>query len=65
MKKKDLLGLYVTGHPLDEYLKIEKLSKPIAIIKEEGKQNDVICTGIITDIRDVYTKMVTIWQSLK
>ena len=56
--EKDLLGLYVTGHPLDEYReKIEKLSKPIAIIKEEGKQNDaVVVAGIITDIRDVYTK---------
>ncbi len=56
--EKDLLGLYVTGHPLDKYReKIEKLGKPIIKIKEDGKQNDiVICAGIITDIRDVYTK---------
>jgi DNA polymerase-3 subunit alpha len=56
--EKDLLGLYVTGHPLDNYReKIEKLGKSIISIKEDGKQNDiVICAGIITDIRDVYTK---------
>ncbi len=56
--EKDLLGLYITGHPLDKYReKIEKLGKPIIKIKEDGKQNDiVICAGIITDIRDVYTK---------
>jgi DNA polymerase-3 subunit alpha len=56
--EKDLLGLYVSGHPLDQYReKIEKLGKPISQIKEDGKQNDiVICAGIITDVRDLTTK---------
>ncbi len=56
--EKELLGLYVSGHPLEEFReKIEKLGRPISDIKENGKQNEpIIFAGIITDIRDIITK---------
>ena len=56
--EKELLGLYVSGHPLDKFReKIEKLGVSISEIQINKKQNDmVICAGIINDIRDIYTK---------
>lgn len=56
--EKELLGLYVSGHPLEDFReKIEKLGRPILDIKENGIQNEqIICAGIITDIRDIFTK---------
>lgn len=56
--EKELLGLYVSGHPLEEYReKIEKLGRPMTDIKENGILNEIIITaGIITDIRDIFTK---------
>jgi DNA polymerase-3 subunit alpha len=56
--EKELLGLYVSGHPLEEYReKIEKLGRPIADIRQNGTQDEVVITaGIITDIRDIFTK---------
>ncbi len=56
--EKELLGLYVSGHPLEEYReKIESLGKSVAEIKANGVQGEiVICAGIITDIRDIFTK---------
>ncbi len=56
--EKELLGLYVSGHPLEEYReKIEKLGRPISDIKANGVQDEaIIFAGIITDIRDIFTK---------
>lgn len=56
--EKELLGLYVSGHPLEDFReKIERLARPIIDIKENGNQNElVVCAGIITDIRDIFTK---------
>jgi DNA polymerase-3 subunit alpha len=56
--EKDLLGLYISGHPLDQYKeKIEKFGTLIKKIKEEvnvGMPVTVAC--IIDDIRIVTTK---------
>lgn len=56
--EKELLGLYVSGHPLDEYKeKIEKLATEIKKIKNEVKNNmPVTVVGIIDDVRMVMTK---------
>ncbi len=56
--EKELLGLYVSGHPLESFReKIESLGRALADIKENGVQDEaVICAGIITDIRDIFTK---------
>lgn len=56
--EKELLGLYISGHPLEAYReKIEKRDINIAKIKAkpiEGKE--VMIAGLIEEIRDVMTK---------
>jgi len=56
--EKDLLGLYISGHPLDNYKdKIEKFGTLIKKVKEELKVNTpVTIAAIIDDIRIVTTK---------
>jgi DNA polymerase-3 subunit alpha len=56
--EKDLLGLYISGHPLDAYKeKIEKFGTLIKKVKEELKVNTPITVAaIIEDIRIVTTK---------
>ncbi|MFA7000314.1 MAG: DNA polymerase III subunit alpha [Candidatus Paceibacterota bacterium] len=56
--EKDLLGLYVSGHPLDNFKdKIEKFGTLIKKVKEELKVNTpVTIAAIIDDIRIVTTK---------
>jgi len=56
--EKDLLGLYVSGHPLDNYKeKIDKFGTLIKKVKEELKVNTpVTIAAIIDDIRIVTTK---------
>ncbi len=56
--EKDLLGLYVSGHPLQAYKeKIEKFGTIIKKIQEEFKVNTPITVAaIIEDVRIVTTK---------
>jgi len=56
--EKDLLGLYISGHPLDSYKeKIEKFGTLISKIKKEVKANmPVTVAAIIDDVRMVTTK---------
>jgi len=58
LNEKELLGLYVSGHPLDKFReKMETMAKKISDIKENIPEGEsVICCGIITDIRDITTK---------
>ncbi|MBA3732915.1 DNA polymerase III subunit alpha [Patescibacteria group bacterium] len=56
--EKDLLGLYISGHPLDSFR--EKLSgrdSNIKKLKETSKEKDsVVVGGIIEEIKSVMTK---------
>lgn len=55
--EKDLLGLYLSGHPLEEYrTKLE--AKDINIKKLEGFRENTECVigGLISEVRDVLTK---------
>ena len=56
--EKELLGLYVSGHPLDRIRdKLEKRDINIKKIFDEGKENvPVVIAGIIEDLRPVITK---------
>ncbi|MFA5934227.1 MAG: DNA polymerase III subunit alpha [Candidatus Paceibacterota bacterium] len=56
--EKELLGLYISGHPLDRVReKIEKLNHSISKIKEIGKDKEEITIAcIIEDARTVTTK---------
>ena len=55
--EKELLGLYISGHPLEEHR--EKLEAREVNIKSLEKLRDgaeVVIGGMITDVRDVTTK---------
>ncbi len=56
--EKELLGLYVSGHPLDRIRdKLEKRDLNIRKIIDESKENaPVVIAGIIEDLRPVITK---------
>jgi len=59
--EKELLGLYISGHPLDEYKeKIEKFGTLIKTLKKEGKIGGAITVAAIIDnVRVVTTKSNT------
>ena len=55
--EKDLLGLYVSGHPLDEYKEVlEKSGTSIKKVKEKNEGAIVVAAGIVEDIREITTK---------
>jgi DNA polymerase-3 subunit alpha len=56
--EKELLGLYVSGHPLDQYReRFEKAKQTIAQIKsDEALAGDIIFGGIIEACKEIYTK---------
>ncbi len=58
MWEKELLGLYISGHPLDSFKdKFEKRDTNIKKIKETGREKQtVVIGGIVEDIRPVMTK---------
>jgi DNA polymerase-3 subunit alpha len=54
--EKDLLGVYVSGHPLDD-LKAEVDKRPrIAQIRAGYKGTTVVTTGLIESVRELLTK---------
>ncbi len=56
--EKELLGLYISGHPLDKFKDIlEKRDVNIKKVKEEMKEGMVVVVGgIIEEVRNVITK---------
>jgi len=56
--EKELLGLYVSGHPLEEYAEeIKKGKQSVREVKEKNRAHaEVALCGIIEDIRSVLTK---------
>ncbi len=55
--EKELLGLYVSGHPLDEHKnKLEKSGTSIHKVRDKSEGAMVVAAGIVEDIREVITK---------
>jgi DNA polymerase-3 subunit alpha len=56
--EKELLGLYISGHPLDKYReKLEARPFNNKTLKETGKDNqEITVVGIVEEIREVITK---------
>ncbi len=56
--EKELLGLYISGHPLDKFKeKLEKTKRDITQTKEEMREGMVVVVaGIIEDVRVILTK---------
>jgi DNA polymerase-3 subunit alpha len=56
--EKELLGLYISGHPLDKFKNVlEKREVNIKKVKEEMKEGMIaVVGGIIEEIRPIITK---------
>ncbi|MES2953057.1 MAG: DNA polymerase III subunit alpha [Patescibacteria group bacterium] len=54
--EKELLGLYVSGHPLDRYRDKFKEENSIKAAKELGNGRPAIIAGLVTEIRPIITK---------
>lgn len=55
--EKELLGLYVTGHPLDKYKeKFTKDENTIAHAKLQKNNSAVVAAGIIEEVKPITTK---------
>ena len=56
--EKELLGFYISGHPLDKYRKIfESRDTDIAKVKVEGKEEKTyILGGIVENVKEIPTK---------
>ncbi len=56
--EKELLGLYISGHPLDSFKnKLEGRGLDIKKLKETAKDKQpIVVAGIIEEVRDVMTK---------
>jgi DNA polymerase-3 subunit alpha len=54
--EKELLGLYISGHPLDDYKdKIEKYGTLAKDVKTKNKVNDVVIVASVIDEVKVFT----------
>ena len=62
--EKELLGLYVSGHPLDKYReRLEKRETNIKKIKEEMKDDMLtMVAGIVEEAKEITTKRATGWH---
>ncbi|MBI5798604.1 MAG: DNA polymerase III subunit alpha [Candidatus Yonathbacteria bacterium] len=55
--ERELLGLYVSGHPLDDHLdKLEKIGSTVEGIKKLKDGAVAVAGGIVEDIRPILTK---------
>jgi DNA polymerase-3 subunit alpha len=57
--EKEMVGLYISGHPLDQYrLILENLRGvvPLAELGELGERREVSIAGMISSVRAIYTK---------
>ena len=55
--EKELLGLYISSHPLEEFKKIlEKKTLPLKELKENIFSQKIIVGGIISSIKKILTK---------
>ncbi|MBR2587191.1 DNA polymerase III subunit alpha [Candidatus Saccharibacteria bacterium] len=55
--ERDLMGLYISAHPLDKYDKFfEEQTHPFAAVSLENDGKTVVVGGIITGVRTILTK---------
>ena len=58
--ERDLMGLYLSAHPLDKYdTYFEEQTHPFTLVTPENDGKQVIVGGIITNIRTILTKSNT------
>lgn len=55
--EKDLLGVYVSGHPLDDYEEALKKRTSVSAVRNDGREGiPVVTAGIIEESREIMTK---------
>ena len=56
--EKELLGLYVSGHPLDKYKEtLSKRGASIRQVKQQAKEEmTVVVSGIVEEVKEILTK---------
>lgn len=56
--ERELLGLYISGHPLEDYAEhIEKLAAdPLLLLPEYTDGTEVVTAGMIVSVRTIFTK---------
>ncbi len=55
--EKELLGLYISGHPLEDYQeKLDKIEYSIKKLDECKQDMPCVIAGIVTEIREIATK---------
>lgn len=55
--ERDLMGLYLSAHPLDKYdIYFEEQTHPMSLIAAENNNKMVVIGGIITAVRTILTK---------
>lgn len=55
--ERDLMGLYLSAHPLDKYdTYFEEQTHPLSLISAENNNKIVVIGGIITAVRTILTK---------
>ena len=58
--ERDLLGLYISAHPLDEYeLYLSEQTVPTASLKPDMDNKRAVIGGIVTSVRSIITKSGT------
>ena len=58
--ERDLMGLYLSAHPLDKYdVYFEENTHPFSVVSAENDGKQVIVGGIVTGIRTILTKSNT------
>ena len=58
--ERDLMGLYISAHPLDKYdIFFEEQTHPFSVVNAENEGRLVMVGGIITGVRTILTKSNT------
>ncbi|MDO4760180.1 MAG: DNA polymerase III subunit alpha [Candidatus Saccharibacteria bacterium] len=58
--ERDLMGLYLSAHPLDKYdLYFEEQTHPLSYVSAENNDKTITIGGIITNVRTILTKSNT------
>ena len=58
--ERDLMGLYLSAHPLDKYdVYFEENTHPFSVVSAENDGKQVVVGGIVTGIRTILTKSNT------
>ena len=64
--ERDLMGLYLSAHPLDKYdTYFEEQTHPLSLVSEENDGKMVVVGGIIAGVRTILTKSNTKMAFLK